>query len=73
MTRKVTGRTLRKAHRSLDAAVDRLYRSAPFVSDRERVEHLFGRYEKLVAPLAAITAERPKRGTRKKARERISN
>jgi N-6 DNA Methylase len=44
---------LRKAHQTLDLAVDRLYRKAPFASERERVEHLFGLYEKLVAPLEA--------------------
>lgn len=42
---------LRKAHAALDQAVDRLYRAAPFASDRDRVEHLFGRYEALVNPL----------------------
>ena len=42
---------LRKAHNALDLAVDRLYRAAPFASDRERVEHLFGLYETLSAPL----------------------
>ncbi|KRB29843.1 methylase [Mesorhizobium sp. Root695] len=42
---------LRKAHRALDAAVDRLFRSSPFVSDRERVEHLFALYESAIAPL----------------------
>jgi hypothetical protein len=42
---------LRKAHRALDAAVDRLYRATPFGGDRERVEHLFRLYEKLVTPL----------------------
>jgi hypothetical protein len=47
---------LRKAHRALDAAVDKLYRPTPFASDRERVEHLFGLYEKLVAPLTAMAA-----------------
>ena len=52
---------LRRAHRALDAAVDRLYRAAPFDSDRERVEHLFGLYEGLVAPLAAVAGARPKR------------
>ena len=31
---------LRKAHRALDEAVDRLYRKEPFASDRERLEHL---------------------------------
>jgi len=44
---------LRRAHSALDAAVDKLYRSAPFESDRERVEYLFGLYEKVVAPLIA--------------------
>jgi hypothetical protein len=46
---------LQKAHRGLDAAVDRLYRSAPFTGDRDRAEHLFGLYERLVAPLVAAT------------------
>ena len=32
---------LRRAHRTLDRAVDRLYRRAGFASERERVEHLF--------------------------------
>lgn len=40
---------LRRAHTALDKAVDQLYRRAPFANDRERVEHLFGLYEKLVA------------------------
>jgi hypothetical protein len=55
---------LRKAHRALDEAVDRLYRKAPFASDRERVEHLFGLYEKLTAPMLAAAAK-PKRGRKK--------
>jgi hypothetical protein len=44
---------LRKAHRELDAAVDKLYRARAFNSDRERVEHLFLLYEALVQPTAA--------------------
>jgi hypothetical protein len=44
---------LRKAHRALDAAVDKLYRTRPFKSDRERVEHLFPLYETLVQPTSA--------------------
>jgi len=44
---------LRKAHRDLDLAVDKLYRSRPFGSDRERVEHLFPLYEALVQPTSA--------------------
>lgn len=44
---------LRKAHRELDLAVDKLYRAKPFNSDRERVEHLFPLYEALVQPTAA--------------------
>ncbi len=55
---------LRKAHKALDDAVDRLYRKEPFASDRERVEHLFKLYENLTAPmLAAATA--PKKRARK--------
>ena len=42
---------LRRAHQALDRAVDRLYRSRGFASERERVEHLFGLYEKMRAPL----------------------
>jgi len=52
---------LRKAHRDLDAGVDRLYSTAAFSSDRTRVEHLFGLYERLLAPLMAAAA-RPRRG-----------
>jgi len=57
-------RELRKAHRDLDTAVDKLYRPAPFTGDRDHVEHLFGLYEKLIAPLAATTL--PSRRTRAK-------
>lgn len=56
---------LRKAHAALDTAVDRLYRSAPFASDRDRVEHLFGRYEALVNPLERVGAAKNKRVARK--------
>ncbi len=54
---------LRKAHHRLDAAVDALYRRGGFASDRERVEHLFMLYEKLVAPLEATAGKtrRPKK------------
>lgn len=58
---------LRKAHAALDTAVDRLYRAAPFASDRDRVEHLFGRYEALVNPLERLGAARNKRNARKAA------
>ena len=54
---------LRKAHQALDRAVDRLYRRSAFTSDRDRVEHLFGLYEKMLLPLAAKV--RPKRGRRR--------
>lgn len=42
---------LAKAHAELDRAVDRCYRAQPFENDRQRVEHLFTLYEKLIAPL----------------------
>ncbi len=56
---------LRKAHRDLDEAVDRLYRKEPFLSDRERVEHLFTLYEKLTAPVLAAAAPKRQRGRRR--------
>lgn len=59
---------LHNAHRALDGAVDKLYRSNPFTGDRERVEHLFARYEKLVSPLTAI----PKKQRRKAQRTSAS-
>jgi len=55
---------LRKAHHALDAVVDKLYRGQAFQSDRDRVEHLFGLYEKLVTPLTAA----PEGNGRKRAR-----
>jgi hypothetical protein len=51
---------LRKAHQELDKTVDKLYRPAPFTGDRDRVEHLFGLYERLIAPLARV-ARKPKK------------
>ena len=38
---------LRKAHKALDKAVDRLYRKEGFRSERERLEHLFALYEQM--------------------------
>ena len=55
---------LRKAHHKLDDAVDALYKRGGFQSDRERVEHLFMLYEKLVSPLTA-SAGRLKRRIKK--------
>ena len=57
---------LRRAHQRLDRAVDRLYRRAPFATERERVEHLFARYERLQAPLAAEAAVKAR--SRRRAR-----
>lgn len=51
---------LRRAHRALDSAVDRLYRRAVFAADRDRVEYLFAQYEKLLTPLTVL----PRRGRR---------
>ena len=56
--------TLRKTHTTLDRAVDRLYRPGGFASERERIEHLFGLYEKMTAPLAVKS--KPKRKRRRK-------
>lgn len=54
--------SLRKAHLVLDRAVDRLYRTQAFNSDRERAEYLFGLYEKMVSPvIAAASAPKGRR------------
>lgn len=55
---------LRKAHHDLDSTVDNLYKRGGFGSDRERVEHLFMLYEKLVVPLTV--------GPSKRSRQRLS-
>ncbi|MBI1684881.1 DNA methyltransferase [Caulobacter hibisci] len=52
---------LRRAHRALDQAVGRLYRKAPFDSDRERVEHLFTLYEKMTAGLLVAPSKSKRR------------
>ena len=52
---------LRRAHQSLDRAVDRLYRAKGFASEHGRVEHLFMLYEKIRAPLGAMMKAKPKR------------
>ena len=52
---------LRKAHTTLDRAVDRLYRRGGFASERERVEHLFGLYEKMATPLTVKPKRRRER------------
>ena len=52
---------LLRAHRALDLAVDKLYRKAPFASERERVEHLFALYESATIPLAAAASSRSRR------------
>ncbi|MGQ4807536.1 hypothetical protein NKDENANG_00888 [Candidatus Entotheonellaceae bacterium PAL068K] len=56
---------LRKAHQDLDRAVDRLYRPGGFASERERVVHLFGLYEKMTAPLAVKPKPKRKRHIRR--------
>jgi hypothetical protein len=56
---------LQHAHRTLDVAVDRLYKHSGFSDDRERVEHLFGLYESMVAKLPM--GDRKKASRRRKA------
>lgn len=38
-----------EAHKALDCAVEKLYRDKPFRDASERLDHLFERYEKLIA------------------------
>lgn len=44
---------LLKAHKQLDRAVDRCYRSQPFPNERNRIEFLFKLYQKQATPLLA--------------------
>ena len=56
---------LAKAHSELDRAVDLSYRPQPFTNERQRVEFLFGLYEKITAPMSVLANETPrKRGKR---------
>ncbi len=57
---------LRKAHQALDTAVDKLYRPSGFSSDAERVEHLFGLYERMTS---LFSEDKPARKTRRKKAE----
>lgn len=50
-----------KAHNDLDKAVDLAYRSQPFTSEANRMEFLFGLYEKYTADLFTVE----KKGKRK--------
>jgi hypothetical protein len=60
---------LSRAHRALDLAVEKLYRATTFTTDRERVEHLFGLYERLVMPpLAPVLPEGSGLTTRRRTR-----
>jgi len=40
---------LKKAHLSLDRAVEKLYREKPFDSDHERIEFLLSKYKEMIS------------------------
>ncbi len=50
------------AHKALDRAVEALYRDRPFRDASERLEHLFHRYEKLIAEEQARAPVKKTRG-----------
>lgn len=52
------------AHKALDRAVEALYRERPFRDASERLEHLFARYEKLIAEEQAKTPAKKSRGNK---------
>ncbi len=56
---------LTKAHHELDKAVDKCYRSLPFNNDNERIEFLFGLYNKYLNPLEVGKIEKIKNRTKK--------
>lgn len=49
---------LARAHVTLDRAVDRCYRTQPFLDERKRFEHLFPMWERLTNPLVATRTSR---------------
>ncbi|MFN0009327.1 MAG: DNA methyltransferase [Planctomycetota bacterium] len=55
---------LRDAHKSLDRAVDKCYRSASFTSERARVEYLFELHQKRVVPLLGRRSKAPRKRQR---------
>ena len=48
---------LKEAHEGLDLAVERCYRSKPFISDEERLEHLFKLYEDMTSDTRRVANE----------------
>lgn len=52
------------AHKALDRAVEALYRDRPFRDASERLEHLFNRYEKLIAEEQAKAPAKKTRGSK---------
>jgi len=52
------------AHKALDRAVEALYRDRPFRDASERLEHLFNRYEKLIAEEQARAPLKKTRGSK---------
>jgi len=61
---------LRRAHRALDRAVDRMYRPKNgFASERARVEHLLSLYEGMSSPVVAASGNgAPKRAAKSRRR-----
>lgn len=55
-----------RAHQALDRAVDRFYRKARFLSERERIECLFRIYEGMQDPLRKRKRRRSRRGSGKR-------
>lgn len=51
---------LRKAHRALDRAVDKIYRKTKFNSESERLVHLLKMYEKMISPVTRQKKPRKK-------------
>jgi type I restriction-modification system DNA methylase subunit len=54
---------LLQAHKNLDRAVEALYREKPFRDASERLEHLFARYEKLIAAEKEQALAKKKKGS----------
>ena len=60
------------AHQALDKAVEQLYRKKPFADAFERVEFLFGLYEKLIEAERVQLANRPATRRARKSSNRVT-
>src|SRR5690554_2678251 len=61
---------LKRAHRELDQAIERIYRLAPFRSDEDRLEYLFKLYDEMLKKETLFAKQQKKKKKKKKKKRR---